>query len=97
MASSRVVSRLLVPTTLSRLSTVGSVGSPVRHFIYRNPKNLPDIFLGSSSNVFRDLEKEFDRMQRQFDHFFRGGNNTNDNRSLVNYSRDGTNGNYFIV
>jgi hypothetical protein len=88
-SSSRIVSRLLVPTTLSRLSTIGSASSPVRHFFYRNPRNLPDIFLGSSSNVFRDLEREFDRMQRQFDQYFRSGNN---NQSLVNYSPGGTNG-----
>ena len=89
MASSRIVSRLLVPTTLNRLSLIGNTSGPVRHFFYRNPRNLPDIFLGSSSNVFRDLEREFDRMQRQFDSVFRG-NTTNDNRSLI--TRDGTNG-----
>jgi hypothetical protein len=89
MASSRIVSRLLVPTTLNRLSLIGNTSGPVRHFFYRNPRNLPDIFLGSSSNVFRDLEREFDRMQRQFDSVFRG-NTTNDNRSLV--TRDDTNG-----
>jgi len=97
MASSRIVSRLLVPTTLSRLSSIGNTSGPVRHFFSHNPKNLPDIFLGSSSNVFRDLEREFDRMQRQFDNYFRGGSNTNDNRSLVNYSRGGTNENDMIV
>ena len=97
MASSRVLSRVLVPSTLSRLSAIGNMSGPVRHFFYRNPRNLPDIFLGSTSNVFRDLEREFDRMQRQFDHFFRDGNNTNDNRSLVNHSRGGANGNYFIL
>jgi hypothetical protein len=94
MASSRIISRLIVPTTLSRLSTIGNMSSPVRYIFSRNPRNLPDIFLGSSSNVFRDLEREFDRMQRQFDHFFRSGINTNDNQSLVNYSRDGINGKY---
>ncbi len=97
MASSRIVSRLLVPTTLSRLSTIGNTSGPVRHLFSRNPRNLPDIFLGSSSNVFRDLEKEFERMQRQFDNYFRGGNNTNDNRSLVNYSRGDKNGKYLIL
>ncbi|CAM4780758.1 unnamed protein product [Rotaria magnacalcarata] len=54
MASFRIISRLLVPTTLSRLATV---------------------------------EREFDRMQRQFDNYFRG-NVTNDNRSLINSSHD---------
>jgi hypothetical protein len=95
MASSRIVSRLLVPTTLSRLSTIGNTSGPVRHFFSRNPTNLPDIFLGSSSNVFRDLEREFDRMQRRFDNYFRGTTRANDNRSLVDYSRGNTNGKYF--
>jgi hypothetical protein len=95
MASSRIISRLLVPTTLSRLSTIGNTSSPVRHFFSRNPRNLPDIFLGSSSNVFRDLEREFDRMQKQFDNFFRSGIHANDNRSLIDYSRGGMNGKYF--
>jgi hypothetical protein len=95
MASSRIVSRLLVPTTLSRLSTIGNTSGPVRHFFSRNPRNLPDIFLGSSSNIFRDLEREFDRMQRQYDNYFRGATRANDNRSLVDYSRGNTNGKYF--
>jgi len=91
MASSRIISRLLVPTTLSRLSTIGNTSGPIRHIFYRNPRNLPDIFLGSTPNVFRDLEKEFQRMQRQFDNYFNG---SNDNRSLVNYSRDDSTGKY---
>lgn len=87
MASSRIVSRL-VPTTLHRLA-LGSGQGPIRHFFYRNPRNLPDVFLGSTSSLFRDLEREFDRMQRQFDNFFRSsvGNN---NRSLVDASRGGS-------
>ena len=93
MASSRIVSRL-VPTTLSRLSTMGNTSGPVRHFFSRNPRNLPDIFLGSTSNVFRDLEREFDRMQRQFDNYFRSGTRANDNRSLVDHSHSNTNGKY---
>lgn len=96
MASSRIVSRLLVPTTRSCLSTIGNTSGPVRYFFNRNPRNLPDIFLGSSSNVFRDLEREFDRMQRQFDNYFRGGNNANDNRSLVTSPRGRQNGKYLI-
>jgi len=91
MASSRIISRLLVPTTLSRLSSIGNTSGPIRHIFYRNPRNLPDIFLGSTSNVFRDLEKEFQRMQRQFDNVFNG---SNDNRSLVNYSRGDSTGKY---
>ncbi|CAM4778121.1 unnamed protein product [Rotaria magnacalcarata] len=87
MASFRIISRLLVPTTLSRLATVGNINGPVRHLLYRNPRNLPGVFLGSTSNIFRDLEREFDRMQRQFDNYFRG-NVTNDNRSLINSSHD---------
>jgi hypothetical protein len=94
MASSRIVSRL-IPATLSRLSTIGNTSSPVRHFFSRNPRNLPDIFLGSTSNVFRDLEREFDRMQRQFDNYLRGGTRTNDNRSLVDSSLGNANGKYF--
>jgi hypothetical protein len=96
MASTRIVSRLLVPTTLNRLSIIGNSSGPVRHLFYRNPRNLPDIFLGSSSNVFRDLEREFDRMQRQFDNYFRSGNNPNNNLSLVDSSQSGTNGKYFL-
>lgn len=92
MASSRIISRLLVPTTLSRLSTIGNIGCSVRYFFNRNPRNLPDLFLGSTSNVFRDLEKEFDRMQRQFDNFFRSSVPTN-NRSLVNPSESQSTGN----
>ncbi|UJR38258.1 hypothetical protein I4U23_030931 [Adineta vaga] len=99
MASSRIVSRLLVPTTRCGLSMIGNTCGPVRTFFYRNPRNLPDVFLGSSSNVFRDLEKEFDRMQRQFDNYFRGSNtnNANDNRSLMNYTGNNTNENNMIV
>ncbi|CAF0719272.1 unnamed protein product [Adineta steineri] len=102
MASSRLILRLVAPNSLSRLSTIGNTNGSIRHFFYRNPRNLPDVFLGSSSNVFRDLEKEFERMQRQFDNYFRGSNNnnninTNDNRSLANYSRDSTNENHMIV
>jgi hypothetical protein len=89
MASSRIVSRLLVPTTLNRLSTIGSTSGPVRHIFFDNSRNLPDIFHGSSSNVFRDLEREFDRMQQRFDNYFRSGNN---NQSLANYSPGNTNG-----
>lgn len=93
MASSRIGSRLLVPTTRCGLSMIGNTSGPIRTFFYRNPRNLPDVFLGSSSNVFRDLEREFERMQRNFDHFFRGSNanNTVDNRSLTNYT-GGANG-----
>jgi len=93
MASSRIVSRL-VPMTLGRLSTIGNTSGPVRHFFSRNPRNLPEVFLGSTSNIFRDFEREFDRMQRQFDNFFRGGN---DNRSLMNYFRRGVTENDMIV
>jgi len=99
MSSSRIVSRLLLPTTRYGLSMMGHTGAPVRTFFYRNPRNLPDVFLGSSSHVFRDLEREFDRMQRQFDHFFRGGsaNNAGDNQALTNYTRGGTNERDMIV
>jgi len=97
MASSRIVSRLLVPTTLNRLSIIGNTSGPVRHFFNHNPRNLPDLFLGSTSNVFRDLEREFDRMQRQFDNYFRGNNTNNDSRSLVNSSRSETNESDMIV
>jgi hypothetical protein len=91
MASSRIVSRLLTPTTLGRLSIIGNTSVPVRHFFNHNSRNLPDVFLGSASNVFRDLEKEFDRMQSRFDNYFQG---TNENRSLANTSRSGANGKY---
>ena len=92
MSSSRLVSRLLVPTTVCRRSLIGNANGPIRHLFYRNPRNLPDVFLGSASNLFRDLEREFDRMQRQFDGYFRHDNNTSQNRSPVNYPRDTANG-----
>ncbi|CAF0917723.1 unnamed protein product [Rotaria sp. Silwood1] len=95
MASTRIISRLLVPTTLCRLSTIGNMSGPVRHLFYRNPRNLPDVFRGTTSSIFRDLEKEFERMQQQFDNYFRGGS-ANDNQSLVNYSF-GANENDMIV
>ncbi|CAF4819518.1 unnamed protein product, partial [Rotaria sp. Silwood2] len=96
MASTRIISRLIVPNTLCRLSAVGNMGGPIRHLFYRNPRNLPDVFLGTTSSVFRDLEREFERMQRQFDNYFRG-NSLNDNQSLVNFSRSDTNENNMIV
>src|SRR5689334_14285299 len=96
MASSRIISRLIVPTTRNHLSRVVNTSVPVRYFFNRNPKNLPDLFFGSSTNVFRDLEREFERMQRQFDNFFRGTSPSTDNRSLTNFSRGGTNGKYFF-
>lgn len=96
MASSRILSRVLVPTKLNRLAVLGNGQGPIRHFFYRNPRNLPDVFLGSTSNMFRDLEREFERMQRQFDHFFRNNasSDNNNNRSLVDYSRGGNNGKF---
>jgi HSP20 family molecular chaperone IbpA len=96
MASSRIISRLLVPTTVGRLSMIGNTSGPVRHFFNRNPRNLPDIFLGSTSNVFRDFDREFDRMQRQFDNYFRGNITNNDNRSLINSPQGGTNGKFIF-
>lgn len=95
MASSRIVSRLL-PTTLSCLSRMGTTNGSMRHFFYRNPRNLPDVFLGSTRNVFRDLEREFEHMQRQFDNYFRGSTENN-NQSLVNHSRAVTNGKWFYI
>ena len=92
MASARIVSRVLAPTTLNRLAVLGNGQGPVRHFFYRNPRNLPDVFVGSTSNLFRDLEREFDRMQRQFDNVFRGNTSGNQNRSLTETSRGGNNG-----
>ena len=96
MAATRIVSRLRVPTTLNRLSAIGNSSGPVRHFFSRN---LPDLHFGpSSNNIFRDMEKQFDRMQRQFDHYFRGltgatgrANRSNTN-SLVNYPSGFANG-----
>jgi hypothetical protein len=93
MASSRIVSRPLVPTTRSCLWTIGKTNVPVRHFFPRTPRNLPAIF-GASSNIFQDLEGEFDRIHRQFDHFFRNWN-TGDNQSLI--SRGGINGKYLFL
>ncbi|CAF0918972.1 unnamed protein product [Rotaria sordida] len=91
MASSRVVSRLLAPTTLSRLSTIGSKSGPVRYFWHHHHhrKNLAETYFGSASNVFQRWEKEFDRIQEQFNHFFQDLKN---NRSLTN-----GNGNDFIT
>lgn len=94
MASSRIISRILVPTTLGRLSTMGNMSGQVRHFFNRNPNNLPDLFFGSTRNVFRDLDREFERMQKQFDNYFRDFTGTN-NRPLANFLRTGANGKYF--
>ena len=96
MSSSRLVSRLLVPTTICRRSLIGNGNGPIRHLFYRNSRNLPDVFLGSASNLFRDLEREFDRMQRQFDGYLRHDNNANQDRSLLNYPRDTANGKNYL-
>ena len=93
MALSRVISRLLIPGTWSRLSMIGNVNGSIRHFFYRHPKYLPDVF-GSTLNIFRDLEREFERMQRQFDNYFRNQTGIND-RSLVSFPRSGTSGEKF--
>ena len=71
MASSRVVSRLITPTTLSRLSTIGSKSVPVRNFWHHHHrKGLPEVYGSAVSNAFQRWEKEFERMQEQFGNFF---------------------------
>ena len=68
MASTRVLSRLLVPKNLHRLSTIGANQGPVRqfwHHHHHHRRELPVI-----SNVIERWEKEFDRMQEQFNNFF---------------------------
>lgn len=96
MAATRIVSRLRVPTTLNRLSAIGNSSVPARQFFSRN---LPDLHFGhSANNVFRDMEKQFDRMQQNFDRYFRGftgatgRGNTDNTNSLVNYPSGFANG-----
>jgi hypothetical protein len=72
MASTRVVSRLLAPKNLSRLSTIGSQSGPMRYFWHHHHhrRNVPEKYFGSMTDVFERWEKEFDRMQQQFNSFF---------------------------
>jgi len=88
MASSRVVSRLLTPITLSRLSAVSNKSSPIRYFWHHHHqrRNLPETYFGSMSNVFERWEKEFDRMQQQFNNFFQDLKN---NRTVTSFSPSG--------
>jgi len=65
--------RIMLPRTLSLLTRIQPKllsSSSVRTY-YRNPWFNDSIF-GSASNVFRGLEREFDRMQRQFDNSLGG-------------------------
>jgi hypothetical protein len=60
-------SRLLALKNLSRLSSIGT-----RYFWHHHHRrSLPETYFGSVSNVFERWEKEFDRMQEQFNNFFR--------------------------
>jgi len=74
-------SRLLALKNLSRLSTIGT-----RYFWHHHHhprRNLPETYFGSVSNVFERWEKEFDRMQEQFNNFFRDLKN---NQVVTSYS-----------
>ncbi len=74
-------SRLLALKNLSRLSTIGT-----RYFWHHHQhprRNLPETYFGSVSNVFERWEKEFDRMQEQFNNFFRDLKN---NQAVTSYS-----------
>lgn len=65
--AARLLSRRIQPLVNSTFLSIGI--RPVqssRNFFQRN-NNLPDLFFGTASNFFRDLEKEFERMHRQFD------------------------------
>jgi hypothetical protein len=82
MASSRVVSRLIAPTTLNRLTTIGSKSGPVRYFWHHHHrKYIPEAYTSQVSNAFQRWEKEFERMHEQFGNFFHDLKN---NRSLTN-------------
>lgn len=84
MASSRVLSRLLTPTTLSRIVGKNGGGGAVRQFWHHHHrKNLPEQYIGPISNVIERVEKEFERMQQQFNNFFQDIKN---NRPLTNPS-----------
>jgi hypothetical protein len=94
MASSRVLSRLLAPTTLNRLLTISSRNGSVRSFFHHcHGKHLPEAYSGSASNVIQRWEKEFDRMQKQVSDYFGYLKN---NRSVVNYSPGGNGKFYFM-
>jgi HSP20 family molecular chaperone IbpA len=69
--------------TLSRLSTISSKSGPVRSFCNHHHRNLPETYFGSASNIFKIWEKEFERMQQQFDNYFRDLKN---NQPITNYS-----------
>jgi len=84
-------SRLLALKNLSRLSTIGT-----RYFWHHHHhrRNLPETYFSSVSNVFERWEKEFDRMQEQFNNFFRDLKNNRsysvgENDSIITES-DGT-------
>jgi hypothetical protein len=92
MALSRFASRLLAPMTLSRLSMIGSKSGPVRSFFHHHRRNLPETYFASASNIFKSWEKEFERMQEQFNNYFRDLKN---NRPITNYSPGGNGKFYF--
>ncbi len=55
---------------------------------HHHHRNLPEKYFGSLSNVFERWEKEFDRMQQQFNNFFQDLKN---NRTLTSYTLGGDN------
>jgi HSP20 family molecular chaperone IbpA len=67
MATTRVVTRLLAPKNLHRLSS----GPQVRYFWHHHHhrRNVPDINISPVSNFFERWEKEFDRMRQKFNDF----------------------------
>jgi len=85
----------MLPRTLSLLTRIQPKllsSSSVRNY-NRNPWFNDSIF-GTASNVFRGLEREFDRMQRQLDNSFGGLTSgltspTSDNRSLAQLPYEG--------
>ena len=89
----RILTRRILPLTTNRLSLIGNTNGSMRHLLHRNPRNLPDLFFGSTSNLFGELEKEFDRMQRRFDKYFQ--NYENEPQSLTTYPKFSANGKFY--
>ncbi|CAF1022180.1 unnamed protein product [Adineta ricciae] len=87
MALARVTQRLFVPR-LAKI--VGSQTGSTRHFFHRHHyhKYLPETSFASMANVFQRWEKEFERMQGQFNKFFQ---DSKTDRSVMDLTFDGNN------
>lgn len=82
MASSRVLSRLFIPAHLSRIANRN--GGQIRQFWHHHHRHhLPEKYFGPMSNIVERFEKEFDRMQQQFNNLFQDVKNS---RPLTVYS-----------